>query len=36
MRAEPCLYFDGRCEEAVKFYRHTVDEASLQTGEVKR
>jgi PhnB protein len=24
MRAEPYLYFDGHCEEAVKFYRHTI------------
>jgi len=24
MRAEPYLYFDGRCEEAVEFYRHTI------------
>jgi len=24
MQIQPCLYFDGRCEEAVEFYRRTL------------
>ncbi|HKE93871.1 MAG TPA: VOC family protein [Povalibacter sp.] len=24
MRVEPYLYFDGRCEEAIEFYRRTL------------
>ena len=24
MQVQPYLFFDGRCEEAVEFYRHAV------------
>jgi PhnB protein len=25
MQVQPYLFFDGRCEEAIEFYQHTVD-----------